>query len=204
MKRIIFINLCIIFTGASMYAQSVINPVIGFNYPSIANSSKSIQHAPVKRGHQIGVNIRQTESTFFLEYGLHLLQSNQALISRINVPGLEQHETLNSISIQNVMRAGVATHKGEGPFCMRLAGGFVFNNPLSVKSGQAGITKDDFKHCSMGGITGVGIDLYFFTLDLDYQFNINNPFEDSDTYGYGNFLDRAKNVTLMISTGVKF
>lgn len=204
MKKLLFLSLLVCGIASQLFSQAKINPQVGINITSldykVVDGGDFIAEANV--GYQLGFVIR-TGGTFYLEPGLFFMGTNQRYIvtddNSIVRPG-----QAGSHSLQLPVRLGITTGGGEGAFNLRLAAGPVVGYTVGAKDNQFSISGEDFNDLNLGGKVGLGFDLFFLTLDFDYQFGLNDVFNEGSLFRQNTIGDGGRNNGLLVNAGIKF
>jgi hypothetical protein len=182
MKKLLFISLLVCGISSQVFSQAKINPQVGINITSldykVVDGEGFVAEANV--GYQLGFVLR-TGGTFYLEPGLFFMGTNQRYITT-NDNNLQVTGQTGSHILQLPLRLGITTGGGEGQFNLRFAAGPVVGYTVGAKANEFNISESDFSDLNFGGKVGLGFDLFFLTLDFDYQIGLNDVFKDGSPF----------------------
>jgi len=179
MKRAIVFS-AIIFLSIATFAQFTIGPKVGFTMSKLkaTNFAEVVEEA--KSGFQFGAFARfgnklyvQPEIMFVTKGGtLDVTDVGKSTVNlkTFQIPVLVGYTLLNL----NVVNLRIMT----GP-----AISFVTNKEIEIKEGDEFITDSDLKDAIWSFHLGAGVDVFMFTLDVRYEWGLNNIYAGAKESG---------------------
>jgi len=169
-------------------------PVVGV-HASVLGSDDNKDHESGRTGWNAGADVRVRMKRFFVQPGLHYLNSSMALIDKDSVAHTRFFDGPRIHSLKLPFLVGVyLTKASSGFFKLNLKGGVVGNYILAVdKNDLAQFTKENIREYSYGLNGGIGLEFGLISLDFNYEGGITKYFKDSNT----------KNNLLRITLGFK-
>ena len=169
-------------------------PVVGV-HASVLGSDENDNNESGRTGWNAGADVRIRMKRFFVQPGLHYLNSSMALIDKDSVAHTKFFDGPRIHSLKLPFLLGVyLTKANSGFFKLNLKAGVVGNYILAVdKNSMAQFTKENIKEYSYGLNGGIGLEFGLVSLDFNYEGGITKYFEDSNT----------KNNMLRITLGFK-
>jgi len=180
MKRAILLTVLIFLAGAT-FAQFTIGPKVGFTMSKLKTNFEDVTEE-VKTGFQFGAFARfgkklyvQPELMYVTKGGIikEDLTSYKVNLSTIQIPVLVGFKLINL-----------------GPVNIRIMGGpaisFVTNKEVTLSGQELGDAVND-NHIKDGIWSfhmGAGVDVLMFTLDVRYEWGLNNIWDPLDGYTY--------------------
>lgn len=205
MKYIIICIIAICVTQNSS-AQTQINPVIGINVSSLTNEPEGF-NSEGRLGWHFGANLRVGDQ-FFFQPGIHYAQLNSTLSSVDDGQAINQSSFSSNIGVIRIpLLAGLRlmkTKEKDSPFNINVHAGVVTEFVLSVDESNTGLTKDDFNSPIFAVVAGLGIDILFLTLDIDYEIGLSPVFDNSENDSLTDITTDPKSNAFIISVGGKF
>ncbi len=202
MKKLTFL-LAFCMVCSFTYAQTVINPKIGIN-ASRLNTDPELGEISARIGWQVGLDARIGNRVYF-QPGLFYYKQSSRLKTQTNVENQEPEtleENLNRQGLQLLTQVGYYIVDGDG-FKLRANVGPAISLLTSVSQSET-IGEDDYKGTSITGNAGLGVDIFFLTIDYNYEWGLSNVFEN-DTFDSGvSFKDSPKLNRSTFNVGVKF
>ncbi len=200
MKKIFFLLLLVVL-GSSAMTQGTsfsLGPKIGYNSNTLTNNFDSIQSG-INNSFQIGAFIRVGKKVYFQpEVNYQLVNGN--LNKSTSSALLSQDMTIKSVKIPALIGVKLINKKRMN---LRILAGpaftFLFDknlDPSEINELWPIQSVDDLKNSIWSVQTGVGVDVLFLTLDVRYEFGIENMYN-----GTSNF--ELKQNTFNISLGIK-
>ena len=207
MNKIILSLFITLLFAATASAQIVINPQVGVNLTSfnynLGSAAGPEFTASASAGYQIGFVLRTGGGIAFIEPGFFLMGTgNKYVVTDGNNAAVTG--TVGKTSLQVPVRVGIITGGGEGSFNMRLAAGPVIGYSLDTNDNPFNISEAELEDLSFAGKIGLGFDILIATIDLDYQFGLNDVFKDGAAFGFNTVVESGRNNTIMLTAGVKF
>jgi len=169
-------------------------PVVGV-HASVLGSDENKNNESGRTGWNAGADVRIRMKRFFVQPGLHYLNSSMALIDKDSVAHTKFFDGPRIHSLKLPFLVGVyLTKANSGFFKLNLKAGVVGNYILAVdKNSMAQFTKENIKEYSYGLNGGIGLEFGLVSLDLNYEGGITKYFVDSNT----------KNNMLRVTLGFK-
>ncbi|WKN42038.1 porin family protein [Tunicatimonas pelagia] len=179
MKKYIlfFVSLSVIAVSTTV-AQVRVNPKIGLNASSLTTENAEWEEDGVRTGVNLGVDFRigdDGESWFFFQPGIHYYSIGAQLINDANAERVDDVVAINSLKVP--LNGGFYLTGTDGILAVRLNGGVVPTFMLGVEDNDLGLDRDDFRSFNLGLNAGIGIDLFFATLDIGYEWGLTEFFE---------------------------
>ena len=174
-----FAFVALLLTTMSVSAQVTINPKAGINVSAI-DAKLGDFDAQARAGWNAGVDFRLGDGFLYLQPGIHYYNYTARLIKDLNDPN--DVELKDETTIQNL----------KIPVNL---GGIVPTYTLGVKE-RAGFAfdKEALKDWTFGANIGAGVDIFFLTVDVNYEIGLTDYFENVE----------GKNNVLTLSAGIKF
>jgi hypothetical protein len=198
--RIIFLN--IIFLTLSVYSQndqvrkSAFGIYAGFNGSQLL--SDSALETKMRIGYQYGAFFRLGNQVFLRgDIALFAMSSKRVDVNDTTLiinPELEDIIDINFLHIPVQLGFKIFSSP-DGTSSLWIAGGGYLDQIYRVKPNQFGLAKSDFKTTSLGILGTVGLDLWFLTFQMSYQYGMT-PILKID--------DESLKYSLSFSVGIKF
>jgi hypothetical protein len=171
MKKILIL-LVILFAAFENYGQFTFGPKIGYTASKLSTDLDTIA-ASAKSNFQIGA---------FLRFGKKLYLQPEIFYAtsggKLEVEGttLKQDIRFKNLSIPVLVGFKLINAK---VINLRIMAGPVANFVLGTKIEASDLVQDplqesDFKNAAWGMDVGAGVDVFFLTLDIRYEFGLNN------------------------------
>lgn len=198
MKQLRFLTvtlLALLFVTVSLNAQLRVNPKVGVNISGIDAKLKDI-NAEARVGWNAGVDFRLGEGALTLQPGAHFYSYTARLIKEVEDPNDVQLK--DETQIQNLklpVNIGLRLTGEGGILQLHARGGVTPSYVLGVneKEGFA-FDKNSLKDWTFGANVGLGVDVLFLTVDLNYEIGLTDYFAEAS----------GKNNMLTLSAGIKF
>jgi hypothetical protein len=198
MKKLIFVLLIIASTSKSHAQGFCLGPKIGYNSNTLSNNYDSIQSG-INNSFQIGAFVRigskiyfQPEANYQLVNGTlnkktaSVIQSQGITIQSLKIPALVGVKLINRNSVNLRVLAGPALT-------------FLLDkklDPAHMDDLWPIQSVDDLKNSIWSVQMGAGLDVLFMTLDIRYEFGVQNIYKGSSDF-------QLKQNTFNVSLGVK-
>ncbi len=203
MKKFLFF-IAFVFITSITYAQTVINPKVGIN-ASRLSTDPDRGEVTARIGYQLGLDARIGNRVYF-QPGLFYFKQSSRLKreSQLDDQTIQQIEgNLDRQGLQLLTQVGFYIVDGEG-FGLRVNAGPAISIITSADGdGNVQLVKDNFKGTNLTGNAGLGIDIFFLTLDYNYEFGFSDVFEN-EALTQQNFKDSPKLSRSTFNVGVKF
>ncbi|MEO6686408.1 MAG: porin family protein [Dyadobacter sp.] len=169
-------------------------PVVGV-HASAFDSDVKKDNTSGRTGWNAGVDVRIRAKRFFVQPGLHYLNSSMAVTSKDSLTDTKFFSGPRIHSLKLPVMVGIyLTKANSGFFKLNVKAGAVGNYILAVdKNNQSKFTKDNLHEYAYGLNGGIGMEFGLITLDLSYEGGITKYFKDSST----------KNNMVRITLGIK-
>jgi hypothetical protein len=200
MKKILFFALFVAlpFLSAAQGIGFSIGPKIGYNSNTLTDNLDSIRTS-IKNSLQIGAFMR-IGSKFYFQPEANYQVVSGTLTKSIS-PTQSQDYTLKSVKIPAIFGFKIINKKIVN---LRILAGPAFTFVIDKKLDPANMgglwpiqSEDDLKNSVWSAQMGAGIDVLFMTLDVRYEFGIDNLYN-------GNKDLSLKNNMFNVSLGIKF
>jgi hypothetical protein len=173
MKKILIL-LVILFAAFENYGQFTFGPKIGYTASKLSTDLDTIA-ASAKSNFQIGVFARFGKK-LYLQPELFYATSGGKL--EIEGTTLKQDIRFKNLSIPVLVGFKLINAK---VINLRIMAGPVANFVLGTKIEASDLVQDplqesDFKKAAWGMDVGAGVDVFFLTLDIRYEFGLNNVY----------------------------
>lgn len=189
MKRAFLLSVLIFLAGAA-FAQFTVGPKIGFTMSKLKTTSFEDVTEEMKSGFQGGAFVRfgkkiyiQPELMFVMTGGvLEVTDVGKSTVklSTFQIPALVGYKLLN-LNVVNLRIMG-------GP-----AVSFVTNKEITIDEGEEFIKDTDIKDGIWSFQLGAGVDVLMFTLDIRYEWGLNNIWNGT---GSGDMKSNLWNISL--------
>lgn len=196
--RIAIASLAIAILGIAatpLAAQVSVNPKVGVNLSALDTKLQDID-AEARAGWNAGFDLRMGKGLVFLSPGLHYYSVTARLFKEIDSPDdvdLSEETTIQSIRVP--VNVGVRLTGSGGLLNLHAKGGIVPAYVINVKERPSfNLDMEDLNRLTWGANVGLGLDVLFFTVDLNYEIGLSKFFKDSE----------GKNNMLTASVGIKF
>ena len=209
MKKITLAVLVILFGMGTAFAQSFdVRAYGGLNVLQLTTDKGTsiidgVLHKTTvsgRPGYQFGAAVSFGER-FYVQPGIQFATLSTKTVNKNSATGTEltDETTLKVMSIPLKFGFKLINPETESIFNVRIFGGFDGHHVTSVnhgtKSGSLDISKDDYTNLIMNADFGLGVDLFFFYIDMGYQIGLS-PVHSSG--------DLAKANSFYTNIGIKF
>ncbi len=202
MKNLFSSAFLVLISGALCAQVVSFNPKGGINFSGINDQPEGIS-TDNKIGFNAGFDLRIGEGTFFFQPGAFYYQYNQAF-TVVQLVGTTA--TLSrDIKVQSIKvpaQLGIRLINTD-MVDIRVNAGPAFNFPvkISMDDGDFDIDRQDYKDISIGANVGAGVDVAFFTFDVNYEFGLSDYMEfEGDNFTTGS----TKQYVLSFAVGMNF
>lgn len=193
----IFLALLIasLFTVSATAQQVRISPHVGANFSAIDAKLQDIT-AESRVGWNAGLDFRVGERAFYFNPGIQYFSNTARLLKGVASPDdviFEEETTIQSLKAP--INLGLRLTGDNGILGLRVKGGVVPTYVMNVneKEGFA-FNKDDLNSFTWGANVGAGLDVLFFTLDVNYEIGLTDYFQEVE----------GRNNILSLNLGLKF
>ncbi|MBE9465158.1 porin family protein [Dyadobacter subterraneus] len=169
-------------------------PVVGV-HASAFDSDVKKDNTSGRTGWNAGIDMRLRAKRFFVQPGLHYLNSSMAVTKKDSLTDTKFFSGPRIHSLKLPVMIGIyLTKANSGFFKLNVKAGAVGNYILAVdKNNQAKFTKDNLHEYAYGLNGGIGMEFGLITLDVTYEGGITKYFKDSN----------VKNNILRVTLGIK-
>lgn len=133
-------------------------------------------------GYQVGGLLRYGKRVY-LQSGLTYFSLNSRLSYPIPIPGpspgapVEVADRVNVRYLQLPVLAGVRFYQQQRrDLRLRLQAGPAISVLMGVNNNELQLSSNDYRNLWFGAQAGLGMDVWFFSLDLGYQWGLSNAF----------------------------
>ncbi|MEM9672149.1 MAG: outer membrane beta-barrel protein [Cyclobacteriaceae bacterium] len=199
MKNLLAI-IVLFFSVSLVYAQSEtnktkihVNPKVGVHFSSLSTET-------AEQGSRVGMNIgmdmqikSSKKSWFFWQPGLHYYRTGATLLNE-NTTQQDMDNQIHFSTLKTPVSGGMYLTGSDGILRIRVNAGITPTLMLGVQENEYGLTKEAFRGATLGLNGGLGIEVLFVTLDLNYE------------HGFTPMLvgNNGTNGVLTISAGLRF
>ena len=206
MRKYVVIAFFVVFgvvTGEQAYAQLKINPIFGLNFFSISKDPPGT-NSEVGVGFNIGANLRVDNGQFYFQPGLHYQRQGFGLNIDTSAQTYSAKININSVRVPLLVGLKLIPVLPLEVINVNIHGGIAPTFLLSATDNSTGANvTDQYNSVSLGGVIGVGVELFFITVDVDYEYGFLNFYNQNkvpaSTTGYD-----GKPTTIHANLGVKF
>lgn len=201
MKKIIVIFIVIFLSAEFSMGQTVLGFRLGYNGNSLTSGIDSIQ-SKFTSGFHAGVFMRIGKRIYFAPEVLYTF-SGANFSNEGSTPDSAWKEKIAIGSLDIPLLFGLNIIRSQ-MFKWRLELGPVvsFNTNTkitNINDAEGPITSGDINSTQLRMLAGTGIDLWFLTLDIRYQYAFNSLIKDIQNYSFD-----TKNSMISLSLGFKF
>jgi hypothetical protein len=196
MKKILIL-LIIVFAALDNFGQFTLGPKIGYTASKLSTDFDDIKES-AKNNFQIGAFLRFGKK-LYLQPEVYYTTSGGKL--KLSGTELEQEVKLKNLAVPILVGFKLINVK---VFNLRIMAGPVANFILDKKvdfdnSYPNPIQESDFKNVAWGMDVGAGVDVFFLTLDVRYEFGLNNIYNPPA----GSDSQKISSNTFIVSLGFK-
>ncbi len=196
MKQLRFLSIfALLLTALHLNAQVTVNPKIGVNVSGIDAKLEDFD-AEARAGWNAGLDLRLGDGFLYLQPGAHYYSYTARLIQNLDDPN--DVELKDETTIQNIklpVNLGLRLLGNNDFLQLHARGGIVPTYTLGVKERNGfAFDKETLKDWTFGANLGVGVDVLFLTVDLNYEIGLTDYFQDVE----------GKNNVLTLTAGIKF
>ena len=185
MKKITLLFAFFALGAVSLNAQVELKGLIGTNFSSLTNPPEGYSFG-AKAGYQFGVGVLIGDK-FYVEPGLQFVRRTKTITSESTEFDFGQ----NSVKIPVYAGYHLLGHES-GPLALRLFAGPVVSIPGKITKGEDQIGTEDIKNSVWMADVGVGLDILFLFVELNYEHSFTKFFDDASfDSGQNGFLINA-------------
>ena len=181
--------------AVSASAQVRVSPQVGVNFSAIDAKLQDIT-AESRVGWSAGLDFRMGENVLYFNPGVHYYSNTARLIKDVENPDDVNFEDETTIqTLKAPLNLGIRLTGDNGLLGLRVRGGVTPSYVFNVTEKQDfSFNKDDLNAFTWGANVGAGIDVLFFTLDVNYEIGMTDYFKDVE----------GGNNVLSLNLGLKF
>lgn len=183
------------FTAQAQKNNTVINPKVGVNLSAVDGNLGDLQ-AAAKVGWNAGVDFRFGGKKVFIIPGLHFNNYTARLVNDISSDTQVKFKEETTIqALKAPVNLGFDITGKQQLLNLYLKGGITPTMVLAVNE-KPGIpfSKDDLKTFTWAANAGLGLDIAFLTVDLNYEIGMSDYFANA----------AGRNNVLTLSAGIRF
>ncbi len=194
-SSVVFIAGLLLFAVSPTFGQTSFNPKVGVNISGLDAKFADFK-TEARAGWNAGFDLRVGQGLFFLNPGVHYYSYTARLIQDIEDNGsnvnFKDETTIQSVKVP--LDLGFRLTGDGGLLGLHAKGGIVPTYVTGIKE-RAGfsLNADDLNRLTWGANVGVGLDILFFTAELNYEMGLNDYFKDVE----------GKNNMLTLSVGLR-
>jgi hypothetical protein len=197
MKKILIITV-ILFAALENYGQFTFGPKIGYNTSKLSTDFDSISES-IKHNFQIGAFARFGKKLYVQPEIFYATSGGTLKLEGTTVK--KEEVKFNNLCIPVLVGFKIINAK---VISLRVMAGPVANFILGTKVEASDVITDplqdsDFKKAAWGMDLGAGVDVFFLTLDVRYEFGLNNIYIVPD----GGVEQSMKSNLFIVSLGFK-
>lgn len=185
MKRLSIFVLFFAILTTGLNAQFEIKGLVGTNFSSLTNPPEGFAYS-AKAGYQFGVGVLIGDK-FYVEPGVQFVRRTKAITEDTEEISFSQ----NSVKIPVYAGYHLLGHES-GPLALRIFAGPAVSIPGKIAKGDEHISKDDIKNSVWLVDAGVGLDIFFLFVELNYEHSLTGFFDSGEIdSGQNGFLINA-------------
>lgn len=174
MKKYYLLIALFLSIGAVAHGQFEIKGLIGTNFTSLDNPPDGFAYA-AKAGYQFGAGVLIGDK-FYVEPGLQFVRRSKSITEDTE----EIDFSMNYVKIPVYAGYHLLGHES-GPVALRIFAGPAVSIPGKIKKGDDQITKEDVNNALFALDAGVGLDILFLFVELNYEHSFSK-FWTEDTH----------------------
>lgn len=195
--KIVIAILVVIFSFVESYGQFTLGPKIGYSASKLSTDFDDIKTSS-KNNFQIGAFLRIGKK-FYLQPEVFYATSGGTL--KLEGTDLEENIKMKNICVPALIGYSIIHAKA---FNLRVMAGpsanFIINKEVKADDLITEPLQDsNFKNIAWGFDLGAGVDVFFLTLDVRYEFGLNNIYSPPDAGAS----QKIKNNAFIVSLGFK-
>ncbi|SHF80731.1 Outer membrane protein beta-barrel domain-containing protein [Mariniphaga anaerophila] len=185
MRKLFLVTILLFIGVAFSYAQVELKALVGTNLTKFGNDDNDVS---AKAGFQFGGGVLIGDK-FYVEPGIQFVRNSKTLTMETTELAFDQ----NFVKIPVYAGYHVLGHES-GPLAMRVFGGPTVSIPGKISGGDHGITKDDINNALWAVDAGIGLDILFLFVEVNYEYTMTKTFKDET-------ID-SKNRGIIINAGI--
>lgn len=171
MKKLFLFNLLIFGFLLSVSAQFEIKGLVGTNFSNLTKTESGVDISP-NAGYQFGAGLLIGEK-FYVEPGIQFVRNTKTFSDPTDEVTFYQ----NFVKIPVYAGYHLLGHES-GPVALRVFAGPAAMIAGSLKGGEDKISKDDIQNALFLADVGVGLDVLFLFVELNYEYAFNSYWTD--------------------------
>ncbi|HQU99989.1 MAG: outer membrane beta-barrel protein [Bacteroidia bacterium] len=202
MKKTLFLLAIASFALLKSQAQFVLNPQAGI---TAQTAIKALDNEEFKArvGYTLGTDAR-FGSRFYFQPGLYFsaVTSEYQYEDGVDTTDYDYKTDFQRQTLKLNAKAGYNIVHKDG-FKLRVNAGPSFDVLLNAKSDNDAIDDDDFKKGFVNLDAGVGLDIWFVSVDLSASYGLTKAFDNTTTENNTRFLTGFLTVGIVLGNGLK-
>ena len=177
MKKYIFFIAVVLSMASMAYGQFEIKGLGGVNFASLSKHPTN-EDWKAQAGYQFGLGVLIGDK-FYVEPGVQFVRNSRVVTQET----VEQEFDFSQNFVKIPVYAGyhLLGHES-GPLALRVFAGPAASIAGKIKKGEDQITKDEIKNAHFMVDAGVGVDIFFLFVELNYEYALTDYFVD-ETHG---------------------
>lgn len=171
MKKLFLLNLLIFGFLLSVSAQFEIKGLVGTNFSNLTKTESGVDISP-NAGYQFGAGLLIGDK-FYVEPGIQFVRNTKTFSDLTDEVTFYQ----NFVKIPVYAGYHLLGHES-GPVALRVFAGPAAMIAGSLKGGEDKISKDDIQNALFLADVGVGLDVLFLFVELNYEYAFNSYWTD--------------------------
>ncbi len=171
MKKLYFLLAAAFLATSSVNAQIELKALIGTNFASLSNPPENLSLA-AKSGFQYGAGLLIGDK-FYIEPGIQFVRHSKTITA------LDEEFSFVQNFVKVPVYAGyhLIGHES-GPVALRVFAGPAAYISGKIKEGEDQITRDDIKNAHWMFDAGIGVDVLFLFVELNYEYGLSKYWTD--------------------------
>lgn len=176
MKKQLFVLAIAMSVSTFVYGQIEIKGLGGINFANLSSVAEGTT-IEASTGYQFGGGVLIGDK-FYVEPGIQFVRHVRSISSDTDAFNFK----LNYLKIPVYAGYHLLGHES-GPVALRIFGGPAVAVAGKIKEGEEHITKDDISNANWLLDAGVGVDILFLFVELNYEYAFNDFFTDGGVFG---------------------
>lgn len=202
MKKLIFTLVVCTIMSVKSFGQFVFNPQVGITAQTAINNIDNEDYK-ARVGYTLGADGR-IGSRFYFQPGLYYsaVTSEYQYEDGIDTTDYDYKTDFQRQTLKLNAKAGFNIVHKDG-FKLRVNAGPSFDVLLNVKSDNDTFDKTDFKKAFVNFDAGVGLDIWFLSVDLGASYGLTKAFDNTAANNDTRFLTTYLTVGVVLGNGIK-
>ena len=171
------------------YGQVELKALVGTNFSSLSNPPSGYDYA-AKAGYQFGAGVL-IGNKFYVEPGIQFVRRTKAITESSSSEEIDFAQNYVKIPVYAGYHLLGAEEK---PLALRIFAGPAVSIPGKISKGEEQISKDDVNNALFAVDAGVGLDILFLFVELNYEYSFSNFWSDNSV--------ESKQRGLLINAGI--